>query len=451
MNNILVFNKNKITKFSNTRYLLNVVLFISGLLAVQRFNAPIASSIVSIIPLALSTIFLFNKKYLNFSLSCSVLAIIFLVDNGAGIYSETPSIIRYSIYFVAITNLLLQTIPVINISNLFLYNILIVIILIGALLSQFHLLYFFDYSILKRDLFLLFIFSIFIFKKRNPEIDLHLVYLGTLGFVFGEFINILFFYSDYTQYLSYDTTKMFVLFPALYSIMTQKSISLSITLMLLGLLICFLLGTRMIIISLLILSFIAFFYHILRGSKLIFFIPLIFLLLFVYPSVNFDFLLNMDAVNRFKAFGFIVQILTNTDGFELIKIADPARFGEHIIFFDRNWYFIVLGQGLGSGIQDINGVLSFVTFDDTAFSSAELRTGIFFNFHDIWLDLGIRFGLIFVLFIFYKLVFQNFKNKNYAKGIFFGLLAINTTFSMSGIILTALVFRFFPLNMFIKN
>jgi hypothetical protein len=451
LNNLLDFNKNKIARYSNTRYLLNIVLFISGFLAVQRFSAPMASSMIAAIPLVLSAIFIFNKKYLNFSLSCSVLAIIFLVDNGAGVYSETPSIIRYSIYFVAITNLALQTVPVINLSNLFLYNTLIIIILIGALLSQSNLLYFFDYSILKRDLFLLFIFCIFVFKKRNPEIDLDLVYFGTLGFFLGELINILFLYSDYTEYLSYDTTKMFVLFPAIYSFMTQKSISLSITLTLLGILICFVLGTRMIVISLLALSFIALFCHLLRGSKLIFFIPLIFFLLFVFPSVNFDFLLNMDSVNRFKSFGFIVQILTNTDGFELIRIADPARFGEHIIFFDRSWYFIVLGQGLGSGIQDINGVLGFVSFDDTAFSSQELRTGIFFNFHDIWLDLGIRFGLIFVLFVFYKLIFQNFKNKNYAIGIFFGLLAINITFSMSGIILTVLLFRFFPQNIFIKN
>jgi hypothetical protein len=210
----------------------------------------------------------------------------------------------------------------------------------------------------------------------------------------------------------------------------------------------------MILFSLIVLLLTVTLFIIAKSARLLFKAALATILLIIaifYNLINLQFLAELDAFNQFKAFGFITQILLNTNGFEILRILDPVRFNEHIMFFDRNLFLILFGQGLGSGVYDMEHLLEFVHFQSSAFSADEIRSGIFFNFHDIWIDVGFRFGLIFVFFIMYKLILKNILNRNYGAAIFFGLLLINTSFSTTGIILTSLIIRFFPKKLYFKN
>ncbi len=85
-------------------------------------------------------------------------------------------------------------------------------------------------------------------------------------------------------------------------------------------------------------------------------------------------------------------------------------------------------------------------YDQFAFTAVELSTSKYFNFHDFWIDFGLRFGLITIIYLTYKLtVFNMLKGKLWL-GVLFGLLLLNTTFATSGILLTALIVRFFPVS-----
>ena len=160
---------------------------------------------------------------------------------------------------------------------------------------------------------------------------------------------------------------------------------------------------------------------------------------------DLSFLLDADIAS-FKVLGFILQLLTvsNVSVMELLELLDPIRFSEHVLFFDRSPILVLLGQGLGAGLYDVNGILSFVSFEQTAFTQKELTTGVYFNFHDPWIEFSLRFGLVPVFLLFYKLVIQQILEGRASAAFIFSILLINVTFATSGILLAALIIRFFP-------
>ena len=107
---------------------------------------------------------------------------------------------------------------------------------------------------------------------------------------------------------------------------------------------------------------------------------------------------------------------------------------EHKLFFDQDFNILLFGKGLLSGLNDTEGYLSFVKFDQTAFTRKEIITKEFFNFHDPWIDIGLRIGLIPLLIITLKYLsnYYNYFKDNKKKDIFLSsavlILMINAWF-----------------------
>ncbi|WP_439145975.1 hypothetical protein, partial [Vibrio sp.] len=106
---------------------------------------------------------------------------------------------------------------------------------------------------------------------------------------------------------------------------------------------------------------------------------------------------------------------------------------------------ILIGNGLGSGFYDSKGYFSFVGLYDTAFSQKELSTNIFTNFHDVWVDIGYRFGLVFLLLL-YTPLFIGLRSDDVEVSSLASILIILVTcsfYSSAGLILTALLYSAF--------
>ena len=106
--------------------------------------------------------------------------------------------------------------------------------------------------------------------------------------------------------------------------------------------------------------------------------------------------------DKYKALSALTLIYDM--GLNAFYYMDPVRFYESQIFFQQAMPNLVLGNGFGSGLVDTKNLLSFVSVEDTAFSQHELESRHFYNFHDIWVDWGVRFGLAPFLLVFIYLL-----------------------------------------------
>ncbi len=142
-----------------------------------------------------------------------------------------------------------------------------------------------------------------------------------------------------------------------------------------------------------------------------------------------------------RMFGFLFAHEGAAGVLDFIRVLDPVRFVEHEMFFQRPWFEVPFGSGLGSGLIDTTGQLSFVQPNTGAFSDKELLESKYFRLHDPWIYFGLRLGLVFVLAAY---VFFIKAALNRARDIVllggFGLILFNAaTFSISGLLMTALV------------
>ncbi len=421
------------------------MLFTCGFLAVQRFTLNPVNATICAVPYVL---FIVNmiQGHQRVALSCLVLALFLSVDNGAGVYAETVAPLRYLIYASVIVVLFHLSRWRIRKQSLVLATLLCCGILFGSLSSTLLGGVPLDTVTLQRDLMVLFILSVFLLPRNSVRLDLQLLYLGSLGYLVGEVLNALFIYKDFTEYLNYNSTKAFIALPMLYSIMKKKNIITQTTLAVMTLYVIFLYGSRMITLSLIFLSFAAFITYIIKSgnskSLLGFLIALILLVKIDSIEIPSD-----SELFEFKAIAFlfqVIEIISNSEINQVLVLLDPVRFAEHQLFFDRPISQIILGSGLGSGIYDFNSLLGFVTFDQTAFSENEIISSTYFNFHDFWIDFGLRFGVLPIIYMFFCLTQILMWRKFYIKGMLFGLVLINTTFATSGILLMALLVRLWP-------
>jgi len=426
------------------RQFLGVMLFLSGILCTQRISLSEINALACLVPLGLSFLMILNNR-LEYCLSCLALSLVFMVDNGAEIYSLTPAIVRYAIYAATLFIFTAQSSANINRRVIFVPCLLGIWLIIGFNLNIFFSFNAFDLGILKRDIFLLAILALFFLVKKPGDLDLTLLFWGSGGLLVGEVLNLIFFYSSNENYLSFDTTKIFVIFPAIIALIQKRNIYLVLFLSCAGIFICLFMGSRMIIASclgIIVLILVLNSLHRFRAKLYLFTGLLVFLGIM---ASDLSFLLAFDIV-KFKAIGFIAQLLTLSDisVMEVLELLDPVRFSEHVLFFDRSPILVLLGQGPGAGLYDVNGILSFVSFEQTAFSQEELTSGVFYNFHDAWIEFGVRFGLVPVFLLFYTLVIRQILEGRAIVAFIFGILLINVTFATSGILLAALIIRFFP-------
>jgi hypothetical protein len=150
-----------------------------------------------------------------------------------------------------------------------------------------------------------------------------------------------------------------------------------------------------------------------------------------------------EVEESIKILVMVQNLITGDNFFESLKLIDPWRFGELQLLLDRNLFFILFGEGFGSGIFDSKGYLDFADFGQTAYSEKELISGIFYNMHDLWTDYGLRFGLIFIIVLLYDLIKNIVLSKSLLKTFYAMLIMIAvfcTFFSSAGIILISLLY-----------
>jgi hypothetical protein len=425
--------------------LLALMLFACGFLAVQRFTLNPVNAAICAVPYML---FLVNmlRGHQRTALACLVLALCLSVDNGAGIHAETVSPLRYLIYTSAIVMLFYLSLWRVRKKSLILATLLCCYILIGSMASLLLGGAPLDTATLRRDLMVLFILSVFLLARSPVRLDLHLLYSGSLGYLAGEVLNTLISYREFTDYLSYNSLKIFIVFPLIHSIITRKNIVIQTVFAALTVYVISLYGTRMITLSVILLFLTASIVYMIRngyGKSLLGFLITWILL----TNFNLVEILRDGGFLKFKAIAFLFQaidILKESEITQVLAVLDPIRFAEHQLFFDRPMSLIFFGSGLGSGIFDSNGALGFVTLDHTAFSEEEINSSSYFGFHDFWIDFGLRFGILPVVYFVFCLTLIPMWRRFYVKGVLFGLVLINATFATSGILLMALLVRFWP-------
>tara|TARA_B100000676_G_scaffold279968_1_gene303741 strand:+ start:562 stop:1077 length:516 start_codon:yes stop_codon:yes gene_type:complete len=144
-----------------------------------------------------------------------------------------------------------------------------------------------------------------------------------------------------------------------------------------------------------------------------------------------------------KVLDMFQSLISGDNFFGSLKLIDPWRFGELQLLFDRDLFSIFFGEGFGSGIFDSKGYLIFADFGQTAYSEQELRSGIFYNMHDLWTDYGLRFGILFIIIFLYDIIKNIIFSTNHLKTFYAMLiliLALCAFFSSAGIILITLFY-----------
>jgi hypothetical protein len=421
--------KKYISNYQN--YSLYLCIFLTSLFGAQRYLLESTYIYVCIFPLIIS-IFYFHKEK-SLSLIFLIISLFLSVDNGVGVYGETPSHIRYFIYFWGIF-LIFQRASICQI-KLFIYLLLMFPPIIMSMINSEDLIL----NILTRDIFAFTVIGLAISQVKNEKNNLliewkYLAFFFVL-FLFFEVINCLFFYLNnnfllVNHYLSYDSVKAFSAFSLFYYLQKKNYLIATIV----GLMTIFVFinyGSRLPLLMLMLISMLALISLNVGRSAIKFFLSFVFLLLVFYLL----FILNKDT-----KFGSLFSNLLISEGFiDWIRLVDPIRYYENVLFFDRDILSVLFGNGFGSSLNDTNGYLNFVQLNQTAFSSDELNSGIFYNFHDFWVDFGLRFGLLNCIFLIYLVTrryLTGFNNSFVNTSLL--ILIFTSFFSSPGILLIAI-------------
>jgi hypothetical protein len=374
-----------------------------------------------------------NKEKEKFN-TLLIFSIFLSIDNGAGSYTETTSIIRYTIYLVAIIAMLYDF--TIRLPRLLLF----LCFLLPPILITIYYAADIDITTIKRDMLILLIISIVLCRGGNLlqfKIDLSLLSKLLLAYILGEYLNILFFFENTEYgYLSYDSTKSLIVLPALYYLQNGKRWLAIIFISLLSY-VLLLYATRMIIlifISVLALHFLS----TLKKAGVIKIAGVtIISSFFIIAAIE---LIDYFPLHDFKFTHSLALALDDLSLEDALLSVDYIRYHELQMFLDRNWLRIIFGDGFGSGIYDISGAFNSIGADGSAFSAEELTTKYYYNFHDIWVDVGLRFGLILLLVIFVPLLTGAFSDES-PTAVYSMLLIILLCcafFSSAGLILIAM-------------
>ena len=74
----------------------------------------------------------------------------------------------------------------------------------------------------------------------------------------------------------------------------------------------------------------------------------------------------------------------------------------------------------------------------TAFSAEEVKTSTYFNFHDIWIDFGIRWRDVYLNNL--VCIWRDYtRRQDYLRTFLLIICIINATFSISGLIFTSII------------
>jgi hypothetical protein len=412
------------------RYVL-LILYLSSFFAAQRFLLYPVNAYLCFIPFLLALIYFNDAIFRNTLLT---LSLFITVDNAQEDLAITFGALRYSIYILSIYSL--YKTKYFDSKSIFVFALIIIFYLLNTLL---HLNYL-DWATFNRDIILLFlVFPIICSdsKKSKFLIDFYLLSSLILVFLFSELTNLYIrplMNFDSSDYLSYNSSKSLIIVPSIFYLI-NKNYLFGLTAIIITIVILVAYSTRMIIITYVITMFL-FFLSKVNFKNLLFIFVIVTLLIFILNISNFH-------LEQFKATGVFIQLFTQGDVFEKLLIIDPVRFYETKLFFNRNLFSILFGDGLGSGLIDSNNELNFVKLSDTAFSLRELSTGRYYNLHDTWIDLGLRFGFLVIILIYvhaFRLVF--FGKSKIIQSIAAILIVLFScaTYSTQGLIICSFLF-----------
>lgn len=366
-----------------------------GFLAAQRFTLSSITGYLCLVPL-ISAFLCFDRNWSRRN-ALLLIALFWSVDNAVLEYGATPSTIRYVIYVTAVVALIQGT--VVRRHWIMLMTLLAVFYLTVTL---FHI-DTISTNQFSRDaqIMLLLIILFGLRPIKEFSIDIPLVVSTMIGFLISENINFFLLQSVwYGEYMSFDTTKFLIVIPSLLVLLSGR-LTLSILLIILTLPVLVGYTGRMLFLS----------YLLAVASILIFMsqkVGYLRYLLFVGGIMGLASLAAayiFPELDSFKAL-YSLQLIMEY-GVESIVLLDPVRYASSQLYFDLPFLELAFGRGFGAGLGDIGNHLDFVNLNQGAFSIQELSSNFYYNFHDVWVDVGLRFGLIFFGLFLYWL----YKNK----------------------------------------
>jgi len=407
-----------------------IYLYISiiAILGSQRFLLESLYAYVCLLPLISS--FFYYQKDRSASLVFLIISLFLNVDNGAGAYIETPTFLRYLIYLWSIFFIIQW--GLISRSKFIIYLFLILPPLFVTIFGVNSI----DIATLIRDIFVAVIVGYAIIQSGDVQKKSYiqwefLAYFLTI-YLLLEVLNVLFFYSiENGHYLSYDTLKGLIVFSFFYLIHHKEYLASGFV----AAIIIFILmkyGSRMPLVMFFLVTSL----YVVKARVKGFNIKRYFLLIF-FLFVVFFIITNLSNNSKF---GFMINQVQNVDHLiEWLMLIDPVRYFENLLFFERNIFSILFGNGFGSGLYDSKSYLGFVTLEETAFSAKELNSSMYYNFHDFWVDLGLRFGLLNILLFVFFITNRALKNSNncYVELILL-FLTFTVFYSTAGILLIAI-------------
>lgn len=405
---------------------LALFLFVCGILASQRFSLPIISALTPLFILGGFIVFNINTARLATFAVCALLAI---ADLGGEAYFDTPSSLKYVIYFVSLACLALyfkftpNKYTIITIFLSFLWTVL------------------FIYNDTRVDLYTFFrdvstivllILTVSATRIRSDKqfIDINLLLAFSIGVLISENVNFLLFYDiSGGEYLSYNSSKFICLMPVLYFFIKARY-TLALAFLPLTVIAVTALGARMVLLSFIVLtSFLIVGSERYRLRSVLVSIGALSLMLAL--SQLYD-----SELQKYRVLS-IFTVFENGYSFEEILIRlDRVRFFENYMFFNQDFVRLFLGNGFGAGYDDVGGFFNFVLNDGGAFSPQELSERLYFRFHDSWIWFGYRLGLLPFLFCLFWIV-KNIVKEQGAARLFSSLTflaLINASFSISGMI-----------------
>lgn len=423
---------------------MNWAFIFIGFFAAQRFALPNVYHFTPVVPL-LFVAFLFIKSPKQAGVFV-MMSLFFISDLGGQyfdstvpIYNSTNVEIKYATYVAAVLVLLRLLSSNIRMSSALMGFALIGLATITTFAYSLDTTNLRDTSTAVRDILILICICICLFDSRDESFDLQPLYFASLGFLAGETINLLFFFDRATQgYMSFASIKSFVIFPLFFRLNQDKRFTpFTIMLIVPVLLVMLAYNSKMVFVSVALASLVAVAVTLVRRPSYIGLALIGILILYGLMQVTLYVFPDAEA-NRIVAFS--LELTESNDLWSTIESIDPVRFQQHYLFFSREVLEVIFGSGVGAGINDVNGQLSTVV-NETAFTAQEIRDGLFFNFHDIWIDFGLRFGVITLIFIALGLVKILSDPSTRIMGAVFIMILINATFSIAGIFMAVLFYK----------
>ena len=366
------------------------ILYGAALIGAQRYTLPSIYALACIPP-AIFAILYFKSDPIQ-SRTAAFVAIFLSVDLGAEVYSSTPSFIRWPIYAIGILALVQHTSYRNNRIAIWIAGVCVALVMTAI---NFEL---FEATTFINSVLVAFLFGVVFCSSNgatvNKRLNLELLCSVTLVYLACETLNYVFFYVQAdAQYMSYASNKAFVTFPTYY-FLSKRKIFRALICAIATLIVLTAYGTRMIalVFALLLAAYV--FAHLIKTRARSFLLPVsVLLILYSIWAPSTEFLQSNRVSASFE------RILSEGVSMDQIRILDPVRYDENTLFFNQDLFSILFGSGYGSGLRDDLNLMTSVTYDQAAFSRDELDSNKYYGLHDVWTDMGLRFGLIFVVFV----------------------------------------------------